>query len=104
MDHTRSAATIVVVQVIATVKATVQVMAAQGYCSRLLSRPLSKSCLLKATVKTTVKAEHEQERPTRRAVGVQELAGLGIEAAQEGGERTRWSGHPGSPVQDQGAV
>ena len=51
-------------------------MAAQGYCP-------SHGCW------QVVKAEHEQERPTRRAVGVQELAGLGIEAAQEGGEGTQ---------------
>lgn len=30
-------------------------------------------------------AEHERERPARRAVGAQELAGLGIETAQEDG-------------------
>src|SRR5271163_2228050 len=51
-------------------------MAAQGYCP-------SHGCW------QVVKAEHEQERPTWRAVGVQELAGLGIEAAQEGGEGTQ---------------
>jgi hypothetical protein len=50
-------------------------------------------------------AEHEQERPARRAVGAQELAGLGIETAQEDGEGTHvWNGNPGSSAQDQGAV
>ena len=42
-----------------------------------------------ATTRSERKAEHEQERPARRAVGAQELAGLGIKAAQEDGEGTQ---------------
>jgi hypothetical protein len=40
------------------------------------------------TTRSEREAEHEQERPTRRAVGAQKLAGLSIKAAQEGREGT----------------
>ena len=38
------------------------------------------------TTRSEREAEHEQERPARRAVDTQELAGLGIKAAQKGGK------------------
>jgi hypothetical protein len=41
------------------------------------------------TTRSEREAEHEQERPARRAVGAQELAALGIETVQEDGEDTQ---------------
>jgi len=42
-----------------------------------------------ATTRSEREAGHEQERPARGAVGTQELAGPGIEAAQKGGKENQ---------------